>query len=195
MNSVNETNDVDWTFVDVQGFKSNDNKFIVKEFTLLQKKYQLHFVVKSTCAFNDLSDALQNEAVWLFSTYHGLTFDVGNITIAELAERTLERVNRRSVVVVVKGIEKVQWVKDIYKDYCNCTSINCVNIEDFDCEFRFTPQTRRDIQSRCLNHEFYSHQRNHYHCSRLQARQLQTFHMNKVTNETKKKFFEKQEQT
>lgn len=169
---------VDWTFVDVQGFKVSGNTFVVKEFCLLQKDFKFHAVVKSPCMLNEMQTTWRREAQWLYHIYHGLPFDSGTMTIAELAAQTLERVDRKSMVVIVKGVEKIQWVKDIYKNYCN-TLIDCVNIEDFDCEFRFTPQTRREIYAHCPHHQF--HQDGNYHCALLQAHQLHKYHANEVT--------------
>lgn len=183
MNRVEWLSDeIDWTFVDVQGFKTSGNTFVVKEFCLLQKDFKFHAVVKSPCMLNEMQTTWRREAQWLYHVYHGLPFNAGTMSIAELAKHTLERIDRKStaavVVVIVKGAEKIQWVRDIYKNHCN-TFIDCVNIEGFDCEFRFAPQTRREIYANCPHHRF--HQEGNYHCALLQARQLQKHHTNEVT--------------
>lgn len=142
--------DLDYVFVDVQGFKIFGDIFVPKEFCLLHEDFEFHAVVKSPCEYKQLLSLDKRGINWLTSRYHGLHFNAGTISIAVLAECTLEHVDGK--IVIVKGTEKVKWVQDIYKKWCN-TSIHCVNIERTDPLFRFQLKPRIDIDDICPHHQ------------------------------------------
>lgn len=96
-----DKNSNDYVFVDVQGFKTTGNTFIVKEFCLLYGDYKFHAHVQSPCTFDELSDMYKCEANWVTNNHHGLLFDSGDMTLSELAEKTVEYVN---------GEKKTRWL-------------------------------------------------------------------------------------
>lgn len=166
--------DMDFTFVDVQGFKIHDGIFVPKEFCLLHKDFEFHTIVKSPCKYTQLSIQHKREADWLTNRYHGLNFNEGTISINALAEFTLEHVKGK--VVIVKGIEKVKWVRDIYKKWCN-TTINCVNIERTDPIFQFQLKSRRNIDDICPYHKL-QHRFTSCHCALSHTIDLRKLLMN-----------------
>lgn len=154
----------DVVFIDVQGFKTTDNAFILKEFCLLHGNFEFHDIVKSPCMRKDLSNIYKRQADWLTFTYHGLKFDSGNITLNELIELTSEHVNGRTLVV--KGYEKAEWMRKIYGNY----DVECVNADEFR-SFIFTTTTKYEIDSICPHHKRL-HGFNKCNCALSRARQL-----------------------
>lgn len=118
-------------FADVQGFKTDRNVFVVKEFSLISDDFEFHEIVKSPCQYSELDWCYLRQAKYVTDKHHGLKFDAGNITHEELIERTLDYV--RGKIVLVKGLEKVWWLKQIFEDYCD---LKCVNVENEKCFVR-----------------------------------------------------------
>lgn len=159
-------------FVDVQGFKTTSNTFIVKEFCLLHKDFAFHSIVRSPCMRSELLKIYRRQADWLSYTYHGLEFDSGTMLLTDLVQHTLEHVNGTSLVV--KGVEKVEWLKEIYRDRCK---VDCFNIEDYDPTFKFNAKTRFEINAICEYHKKlqpYSKS----HCALSNARELREYYLN-----------------
>lgn len=120
-----------YVFADVQSFKRDRNVFVVKEFCLISDNVEFHEIVKSPCQYSELDWCYRRQANYVTDKHHGLKFDAGNITLDELIERTLDYVTDK--IVLVKGVEKVWWLNQIYGDYID---LNCVNIENEDCFVR-----------------------------------------------------------
>lgn len=53
--------------------------------------------------------------------YHGIRDDVGDITLRELVESTLEYVEGKTIIL--KGAGKVKWVGKNYENWCD---IRCI---------------------------------------------------------------------
>lgn len=163
---VEEQND-DFVFIDIQGFKTYGNKIIVKEFCLLHDDFVFHDIVKSPFPYRDLGGLYRSSALWNTYNHHGLYFDVGNTTLYQLIQSTLEHVVDKTIIV--KGAEKVQWVKQIYENYCD---VHCENIEEWN-PFNFSFKTVQEISEVCPFHElvvgFSS-----CHCALAQAQELRT---------------------
>lgn len=132
-----------FAFADVQGFRRDRNVFVLKEFCLISDDNEFHELVKSPCQYSELDRCYQRQATYVSYNHHGLKFDTGGITLDELIERTLEHVANK--IVLVKGVEKVWWLKQIYGD------IKCVNIEDVDCFARQTTNLS-EILPICSHH-------------------------------------------
>lgn len=169
----------DCAFVDVQGFKANGGKtFVVKEFCLLHRDFVFHTIVRSPCQYNELFHGFRLKVDWLTQRYHGLPFDSGKMSIMQLVRRTLAHVTG-GTPVIVKGDEKVEWVKQIYGNWCGgCVCIDCVNVEDYHPEFRLEPNPESEIEEICAYHsglsELYVW---NCHCALSNARQLRAFYL------------------
>lgn len=166
--------DQDFVFIDVQGFKIRDGVFVPKEFCLAHKNFEFHAIVKSPYKYKQLSSSHKRYADWLTDKYHGLNFDAGTISLATLAQNTLEHVNGK--IVIVKGAEKVKWVRDIYRKWCK-TIINCINIERTDPLFKFQLKSRRVIDDICPQHKLL-YRFATCHCALSHARDLRNLFMN-----------------
>lgn len=114
-------------FGDMQGFKTNSNKFIVKEFCLLNDDFKIHDIIRSPLRFIQLSENCQKQASWLTKYFHGLRFDEGLITLEKLVSKASKHMNGR--MVIVKGNEKVAWFNQIFGAYAE---FSCVNIDNLD---------------------------------------------------------------
>lgn len=122
-----ENKNNEYVFADVQGFKRACNEFVVKEICIISGNVEFHELVKSPCQYSELDWIYRRQANYVTDKHHGLKFDAGNISRDELIERTLEYVTGK--VVLVKGVEKVWWLNQIYGGYCD---FKCVNIENED---------------------------------------------------------------
>lgn len=168
---VDSQNKKRFAFIDVQGFKIDYNTFVVKEFCLISDDFEFHDIVKSPCTFNELNYYYKRQADWLTRTHHGLKFDVGTTALDEMLHRTLEHVVGKTLLV--KGVEKVEWVHKIYSKHCK---IRCVNIEYHD-SFVTTLRNKAEIWSICAHHGQF-HRYFNCHCALSNARSLRNFILN-----------------
>lgn len=115
-----------YVFVDIQGFKVNARTFIVKEFCLINGECLFHYIVKSPISFNRLSETYRRQARYLTNHFHGLSFDCGDIAIQQLTEKIFPQLENK--IVLVKGLQKVSWLKQIFQGR---GEVLCINIESF----------------------------------------------------------------
>lgn len=96
--------------IDVQGFKREDNKFIVKEFAAYDGKRISHVIFKPPFPFDMLSLDLQQQAHWLTNHHHGITWESGS-THFHLFKKTIEDITSPADRVYVKGREKAIYIR------------------------------------------------------------------------------------
>lgn len=116
--------------LDIQGFKSVNNEYIVKELAIVstdESVYELQ-LFKPPCDFNELPDHLQKQVVWLENQFHGLFWSSGTRNYNELKD-VIRGLNLNGVIYV-KGIEKKEFVMKVLSPD---VAINIVNIEDMNC--------------------------------------------------------------
>lgn len=116
-----------FVFVDIQGFKTNRNRFMCKEFCLVDGEYKYHAIVKSPYSFHKMSSHYKRNALWLIENFHGLEYESGDIHMIDLLQNTYPKLMNK--MILVKGKDKVQWLQYMYR---NCGEISCVNVEDLD---------------------------------------------------------------
>lgn len=121
-----------FVYVDVQGFRTFHNRFMCKEFCLVDGDFIYHALVKSPYSFNKMPAYYQRQANWLINQYHRIKYDCGDVHINELKEATFSRIENKTILV--KGVQKISWLKHMFRD---CGNIECVNVEDLD-EFDLT---------------------------------------------------------
>lgn len=143
---------MDFAIVDLQGFKDNNNKFIVKEFALFTKNIQFHDIIKSSsCIFDTLNYSSKQSVEWLKHFHHGLDWNDGYITVDELRQTVAPIL--RNKLVYVKGLEKIEWLHQLmsYESSSSSkTKLLIVNAEDLGCNLNFT--TRRNKKDK-NNHD------------------------------------------
>lgn len=117
---------LEYVFVDVQGLKTLWNIFVVEEIYILSKNLKFHEIIKPPYEYGNLSMETKKQVNWLEKNYHGISWSEGYITQSEL-EKTISPI-LKGKVVFVKGVEKVEWLKQIFN-----TKMIVVNLEDFGC--------------------------------------------------------------
>lgn len=130
------TMEKNYAFVDFQGFKSNTNKFIVKEFAITTKNVQFHDIIKSPYTLHHLDIQHQRQVHWLTKNHHGLDWSNGFITLNEL-RRTIEPILHNKIAYV-KGGEKTKWLKQILGNKRNICEI--IDIDSDECPLNFEKQ-------------------------------------------------------
>lgn len=126
-----------WVYVDLQGFKVNKNRFMCKEFCLLDGNEKFHAIVKSWFPHNKLLYHYKRQIEWLSKYFHGLTYDCGDMDIDQLTEIVYPKLVGKTVIV--KGSDKINWLKYIFRNYGD---ISCRNIEDLDYDIDETEQNK-----------------------------------------------------
>lgn len=175
----------DRVFIDVQGFKANGDVFIVKEFALSHGDFVYHTTMKSPYEFESLLRLYQREANWLTYNHHGLVFDSGETELVEMIQHTVDHV--RGNTVIVKGEEKVKWMKAIYNKKNGCgydddddergEDIDCVNVERYHSDFRFEPKRKSEISAICPYHTSIIRKLG-CHCALSHVQQMKEFYLN-----------------
>lgn len=138
---------MEWILVDVQGFKDNANRFILKEISVETKNIQFHDIIKSPAIIErNLDRKHRKGSNWLTKKYHGISWTDGYITLNELRQTLYPIFNNSNAQVYVKGGEKMKWVKEIFGN----EELNCKNVEDED--FDVLPEERGKCWA-CYKHK------------------------------------------
>lgn len=123
-----ETSRNDLVYVDIQGFKMPGNRLMCKEFCLLDDNgYTFHALVKSTTSFNRLPSFYKRQALWLMKNHHKIDYNFGDINPYDLCNQMFPKMQNK--IVLVKGFEKVEWLKAMFRDY---GEIECLDINNLD---------------------------------------------------------------
>jgi len=96
--------------VDVQCFKTNHNKLIVKEFAAYDGTRVCHDVFKPPFALDCLPVEYQKQANWLMSHHHAIDWNTG-FTPHYLFPQIIKHITRNVTEVYVKGKEKTDFVR------------------------------------------------------------------------------------
>lgn len=158
---------MDFAIVDIQGFKDNDNNFIVKEFALFTKNIQFHDIIKSSsCAFDTLNFSSKQSVEWLKHFHHGLDWDDGYITVDELRQ-TIEPILKNKLVYV-KGLEKIEWLHQLmaYESSSLKTKLLIVNAEDLGCNLNFNTWRNKKNKNDHVSSEQQQRQSTSVKCSK-----------------------------
>lgn len=157
--------DGEFVCVDLQGFKTCGNNFIVKEICVYHEDFIFHGNVKSPYKFNQLPSFYKRQASWLTAFYHGITFNSGSITLNEAIQQTIGYV--RGKKIFVKGAEKVEWLNGIYGKFCE---IDCENLEDY-TSIQMNSMKMNEIYPHCVYHTKLTTDAD-CHCAFINARNL-----------------------
>lgn len=96
--------------IDVQGFKIENNKFIVKELAAYDGIRLCHYVFKPPFAMKLLSPNLQKQALWLMNNHHCLDWHFG-FTPFYLFSDIIKNLTSKVECVYVKGREKADYIR------------------------------------------------------------------------------------
>lgn len=110
--------------VDVQGFKSDENEFILKEIAIHSNSHILTFLIKPPCPFYDLTKTERRKVCWI-ERNRGIHWNEGYIPYSNhkyIIQKILQ-----GKIIFVKGVEKRLWLMQLLE---NST---IYNLEDKDC--------------------------------------------------------------
>lgn len=111
--------------VDVQGFKTETNEFIIKEFAVLLNKKIHMFLIKPPFPFYDLTIPEKRQVSWI-ERNRRIYWRDGFVPYSNHQNLIVDILRDKSVYT--KGLEKVLWLKNILN---NNNNIN--NLEDEGC--------------------------------------------------------------
>lgn len=95
---------------DLQGFRGENNEFIVKEVAAIVHKYfKVHFIIKPPYSINYLPFKQQIQNRWLTNNYHGIAWEDGYSTYKDATKIVSNFLENK--IVYVKGAEKKQWLE------------------------------------------------------------------------------------
>lgn len=135
----------EYVFVDVQGFKGSHNRFICKEFCLVDGTDIYNEIIQSPFPATRLSTHLRKQAKWLTQNFHGLSYEDGDIHIIDLTQIIFPKLQNKKILV--KGDEKIKWLEYMFRFY---SRINCFNVEDLNIQYNH--QENNSYNSICEFH-------------------------------------------
>lgn len=97
-------------YLDVQGFKIENNRFITKELAAYDGNHITHYIFKQPFPFDMLPTNLQNQASWLTKNHHCLEWDIG-FTPLHLFNKIINHLASTSPHIYVKGLEKANYIQ------------------------------------------------------------------------------------
>lgn len=117
-----------YVYVDIQGFKRPTNRFICKEFCLVDDHgYKFHALVKPSIEYKHLPPVSKRQAVWLMNNHHKIPYDFGDMDSFDLRDEMYPKLENK--IVLVKGADKVKWLKYMFRDH---GEIECADIHSLD---------------------------------------------------------------
>lgn len=108
----------DCIFVDLQGFKTKENEFIVKEFAYSTLEYTQIFLIKPPFPFSKLTESEKRQTRWI-EKHYGILWHEGFVDYREFQRLIVNHIKNKTILV--KGMEKIQWIKHLCVD---CTVID-----------------------------------------------------------------------
>lgn len=122
-------------FIDLQGFKSTSNRFIVKELAIVFNKNEyINFFVKPPFDFECLSIKRQREANWLTKNHHHINWNYGSVTYQSVCK--FLKTNTRHSIVYTKGEEKKKWLEEmIHRTIFNIEDIGCISFKKIENKY------------------------------------------------------------
>lgn len=100
-------------FVDLQGFKTNTNEFIVKEFAYSTREYTNVFLIKPPFNFCKLTESEKRQTRWI-EKHLGILWHEGYVDYREFKRLIVNHIKNKEIFV--KGSEKLNWIKMLCAD-------------------------------------------------------------------------------
>lgn len=95
--------------VDIQCFKIEKNKCIVKELAAFDGKRMYHYVFKKPFSFELLEPELQREAEWVMKNYHSIPWDSGFTPLHNFVS-IMKDLSSKADRFYLKGREKAEYI-------------------------------------------------------------------------------------
>lgn len=109
--------------VEFQGFKDNNNRFIVKELAITGDSFQCHLLFKPPYNFEKLNSKMRRTARWLTRHYHCIRWEDGTLPYDENLIRTLCMPFN---IIYTKGNEKADFLQMFHS---NVRDVSVISIE------------------------------------------------------------------
>lgn len=97
--------------VEFHGFKDNHNRFVVKEFAIVSKYFQTHFIFNAPYSESLLNSKMLSTARWLTCNFHFMKWNDEGIPYNEELIKVL---CSPFSVLYTKGGEKVKFLKEFH---------------------------------------------------------------------------------
>lgn len=110
--------------VDVQGFKTDQNRFILKEIAILCNNQMQVFLFKPPYPFYGLSKTERSQVTWI-ERNRRILWNEGFIPYSNHKDIIASILNNK--YIYAKGLEKVEWIKELTK------TNKVYNLEDKGC--------------------------------------------------------------
>lgn len=143
--------------LDIQCFKSNFNSFIIKEITALHLEsgtILFHHIVQPPYNRDLLSPAKLRESNWLTTYFHGLDWNIGDISYSAVLEKLREScyVNPNTTILL-KGSEKRLFIQSLIREECLVLDLETVGCPSLDSlNSMYTSSTLRCNYHKYVNH-------------------------------------------
>lgn len=141
--------------VDVQGFKTDDNEFIVKEIAIQCDKQVSVLLVKPPIPFHCLTKTERNQVCWIEKN-RKVYWNEGYIDYSSFKYHILSLFKNKAVIFV-KGLEKTNWIRKIMDDendnkiiVCNIENYGCPNLQTLYDQYKNCPEIYN-----CIYHSSY----------------------------------------
>lgn len=121
--------------VDVQGFKTDENKFIVKEISVVYNDQLQHLLILPPCPIHNLSP-FDRKQVWWIEKNRKICWNEGFIPYTSYLNHVQEFLTDK--MIYCKGVEKANWIKSIldHNDVINLEDMGCPKLLSLYEEFR-----------------------------------------------------------
>lgn len=123
--------------VDVQGFKTDENKFIVKEIAIAFNDQLQHLLILPPCPLHNLSPQ-ERKQVWWMQKNRKICWNEGFIPYTDYLIHVEDFLSDKTIYC--KGSEKAHWIKTMFlhNDVINLEDMQCPNLLSLYEEFRLS---------------------------------------------------------
>lgn len=96
--------------IDIQCFKTEKNRFIVKEFAAYDGCKIAHYIFKPPYTFDCLPNEYQRQANWLMANHHCIKWESGFVPLHKFSA-IISQLTESTQEVYVKGREKADYIR------------------------------------------------------------------------------------
>ena len=123
--------------IDFQGFKDNNNEFIIKELAVrpLNRKFAIHKIVLPPFEYETLDYEKRKEVQWLYLFYHGLQWDSGSEPYDTMLYE-LKELCYFCKKIYVKGEEKAHFLRALLqREVIELGALGCPSVKELSSEY------------------------------------------------------------
>lgn len=125
--------------VDVQVFKTDNNKFILKELAIGYNDQLQVYLIQPPCPVYNLSTTERKQVNWI-ERNRKVNWNDGYIPYSNHQTIVMEHLEDK--IIYCKGLEKVSWIKEIigHDNVFNLEDLSCPNLLNLYEEYRLSPE-------------------------------------------------------